>query len=50
MAARKSTVEQQMQRLRLKKEELDLRVKVQEHRERLRNVKQQLRGVGGRIR
>ena len=44
------SIEQQMQRLKLKREELDLRVRMQETREKLKDAKIKLRQVGGRIR
>ena len=50
MAVKRASLEQQLQRLRLKREELDLRVKSQENRDKLRAVKTQLRAVGGRVR
>jgi len=46
----RANVEQQMKRLRLKKEELDLRVKAQDNKQRLKEIRSQLRSVGGRIR
>ena len=48
--ARGTSLETQQKRLRLKSEELQLRVKLQDQKERLVQVKQQLKNTGGRIR
>jgi hypothetical protein len=48
--ARTTNVETQMKRLRLKKEELDMRIRQDEIRKKLREVKTQLKATGGRIR
>lgn len=50
MAVRKTSIEQQMQRIKLKREELDLRLRSQETRDKLREVKARLKSTGGRIR
>lgn len=50
MAARKGNLEQAMNRLRLKKEELDLRIRKDEVAKKLATTKQQLKAIGGRIR
>jgi len=46
----RTNIEQQQKRLRLKAEQLNLRVKLEDHKKRLRDVTQQLKATGGRIR
>lgn len=48
--ATKATVAVQMERLRLKREELDLRLKKDETAKRLVEVRQKLKSNGGRVR
>lgn len=48
--AKTSTIETQQRRLKLKAEELNLRVKAQENKDRLKNIKAMLKTTGGRIR
>lgn len=48
--AKGQTIEQQQKRLRLKSEQLQLRIKAQDNKERLRQVTAQLKSTGGRIR
>lgn len=50
MAKTKQSVEVQKRRLQLKSEQLNLRVKIQESKDKLQNVTQQLKTIGGRIR
>lgn len=50
MASNKNNIETQQKRLRLKSEELKLRVQQQDQKERLKNIKAQLKATGGRIR
>ena len=46
----KPSIEQQQKRLRLKAEELALRVKAQDNKKRIAEVRSQLKATGGRIR
>lgn len=46
----KKTLEQQQKRLRLKAEELKIRVTMQDHKQKLADVRGQLRTIGGRVR
>ena len=46
----KLSVEQQQRRLKLKSEELRIRVQQQDSKKKLSDVRQQLRGIGGRVR
>jgi len=50
MAMRKTSIEQAQRRLRLKAEQLNLRVKLQETKDKHKEVTQQLKATGGRIR
>jgi hypothetical protein len=50
MARSKTDVAKQQQRLKLKQEELTLRLKKQETADKLNSIRNQLRAVGGRIR
>lgn len=48
--ARNTTIENQQKRLRLKQEQLTLRIKVQDAKSRHKEVTNQLKALGGRIR
>lgn len=48
--AKQPSIERQQQRLRLKAEQLNLRIKVQDSKDKLKNVTAQLKSMGGRIR
>jgi len=51
MATRtKQSVEKQKERLRLKSEQLSLRVRIDESKDKLRNISTQLKNIGGRVR
>jgi hypothetical protein len=46
----RNTLETQQKRLRLKAEELKLRVQAQDQKTKLREVRMQLKSIGGRVR
>lgn len=46
----RNTLESQQKRLRLKAEELKLRVQAQDQKQRLKDIRNQLKATGGRIR
>lgn len=46
----RGSIEQQQKRLKLKAEELRLRVNQQENTKKIRDIKQQLKVIGGRVR
>jgi hypothetical protein len=50
MARAKQSVEKAKERLRLKSEQLNLRVRIDESKDKLRQVSAQLKTIGGRIR
>lgn len=50
MAVKRSNIGQQQARLKLKAEELNLRIRKQEVAEKLAATKQQLKAIGGRLR
>lgn len=50
MARSKQDNERAMERLRLKKEQLDTKIKIDEYRKKARDVTARLKAIGGRIR
>lgn len=50
MAKSSNTIEKAKERLRLKSEQLTLRLKIQDAKEKHKNVTNQLKAIGGRIR
>lgn len=50
MATKRGNIEQAQKRLRLKSEQLNARIKLQDTKERLKEITSQLKATGGRIR
>lgn len=50
MAVKKGSLQQTMERLKLKREELDIRVRQDENKRKLAEVKAKLSSMGGRVR
>lgn len=46
----KNSVEKQKERLRLKSAQLNERIRIQEARDKLKNINNQLKTIGGRVR